>query len=79
MRSKKPNFHEFHSTCFVLNDMEHMRKFDAKSDEGIFLGYSPNSCAYKVFTRRTKMIMESIYVIVDDQESTSFEIRKDDA
>ena len=39
-KGKKPNlryFHEFGSTCFVLNDKEHKRKFDAKSDKGIFL------------------------------------------
>ena len=32
-RGKKPNlkyFHEFNSTCFVLNDKEHKCKFDAK-------------------------------------------------
>ena len=53
-RGKKPNlnhFHEFGSTCFVLNDREHKRKFDPKSDEGVFLGYSPNSKAYRVFNK----------------------------
>ena len=48
-RGKKPNmkhFHEFRSTCFELNDGEHRRKFDPKSDEGMFLGYSLNSRAY---------------------------------
>ena len=42
-RGKKPNmnhFHEFGSTCIVLNDREHMRKFDLRSDEGMFLKYS---------------------------------------
>ena len=45
-KGKKPNlryFQEFGSTCFVLNEKERMRKFDTKSDEGIFLGYSLNS------------------------------------
>ena len=34
-RGKKPNlkyFHEFGSTCFILNDREKRSKFDAKSD-----------------------------------------------
>src|SRR3954463_2123621 len=39
---------------------------DPKSDEGIFLGYSTNSRAYIVFNSRTKTIMESINVVVDD-------------
>ena len=37
-RGKKLNLkhlHEFGSTCFVLNDREHMRKFDQKSDESV--------------------------------------------
>lgn len=39
---------------------------DPKSDEGIFLGYSTNRRAYKVFNKGTKTIMESINVIIDD-------------
>ena len=73
-KGKKPNlkyFHEFWNTCFVLNDMEHMSKFEARSDEGIFLGYSLNSRAYRVYNKRTQTIMESVNVIVDDQESNS--------
>jgi len=39
---------------------------DPKSDEGFFLGYSTNSKAYKVFNSRTKAVMESINVVIDD-------------
>src|ERR1044072_8081455 len=39
---------------------------DYKSDEGIFLGYSTNSRTYRVFNSRTKVMMESINVIVND-------------
>jgi hypothetical protein len=42
--------------------------FDSKSDEGIFLGYSINSRAYRVFNKRTETVMESINVVVDDEE-----------
>ena len=48
---KKPKmkyFWVFGSKCFILNDRESLGKFDAKSDEGIFLGYSVNSRAYRV-------------------------------
>ena len=51
---------------FILNDWENLGKFDAKSDEGIFLEYSTTSRAYRVFNKRTKMIMESINVVIDD-------------
>ncbi|CAI8593866.1 unnamed protein product [Vicia faba] len=40
---------------------------DPKSDEGIFLGYSINSRAYRVFKSRTKVMTESINVITDDR------------
>ena len=69
-RGKKPNlkyFHEFISTYFILNNMEQVRKFDVKIDKGIFLGYSLNSRAYSVYNKRTKVVMESINVVVDDQ------------
>ena len=45
-REKKPKvkyFRIFRSKCYILNDRKNPGKFDAKSDEGIFLGYSTNS------------------------------------
>ena len=56
----------FGSRCYILNDRENLGKFDAKSDEGIFLGYSTTSQAYRVFNKRTKTVMESISVEIDD-------------
>ena len=40
---------------------------DPKSDEGIFLGYSTNSRAYRFFNSRIKVMTESINVIIDDK------------
>jgi len=37
-----------------------------KSDEGIFLGYSTNSRAYRVFNSKTETVMKSINVVIDD-------------
>ena len=39
-------FRIFGSTCFILKDRENVGKFDSRSDEGIFLGYSSTSKAY---------------------------------
>ena len=42
-KGRKPNisyFHIFGCKCFILNNRDNRGKFDAKSDEGIFLGYS---------------------------------------
>ena len=64
-KGKKPKvkyFRVFGSKCYILNDRENLGKFDAKSDEGIFLGYSTTSRAYRVFNKRNKMVMESINV-----------------
>ena len=66
---KKPkvkSFRVFRSKCYILNDWENLGKFDAKSDEGIFLGYSTSSRAYRVYNKRTKTVMESIIVKIDD-------------
>ena len=59
----------FGSKCYILNDRENPRKFDAKSDEGIFLGYSTNSRAYRVYNKCTKTVMESINVVIDNNIS----------
>ena len=56
----------FGSKCYILNDRENLGKFDAKSDEGIFVEYSTTSRAYRVFNKRTKTVMESINVKIDD-------------
>jgi transposase InsO family protein len=70
-RGKKPTvkyFKTFGSKRYILRDRENLGKFDSKSDQGIFLGYSPNSRAYMVFNKRTETVMESINVVVDDEE-----------
>jgi len=61
-------FRTFGSKCYILRDRENLGKFDPKSDEGIFLGYSTNSRAYRVFNKRTETVMESINVVIDDEE-----------
>jgi len=68
-RGKKPTvkyFQIFGSKCYILRDRENMEKFDPKSDEGIFLGYSTNSHAYRVYNTRTETVTESINVVIDD-------------
>ena len=59
-------FRIFGSKCYILNDRENPGKFDAKSDEGIFLGSSTNSGAYRVYNKCTKTVMELINVVIDD-------------
>jgi len=68
-KERKPTvkyFHVFGSKCYILADREHRRKMDPKSYDGIFLGYSTNSRAYMVFNTKSKFVMESINVVIDD-------------
>ncbi|GJS61226.1 retrovirus-related pol polyprotein from transposon TNT 1-94 [Tanacetum coccineum] len=43
-----------------INDREDIGKLGAKGDIGFFIGYSADSCAYRVYNRRTKKIMEAM-------------------
>ena len=47
----------------------HLRVFDPRSDEAIFLGYSSHSKAYKVFNKRTLCVEESVHVLFDENNS----------
>ena len=57
-------FKPFGCKCFILiNGKKNIGKFDSRSDEGIFLGYSLNSRAYRIFNRKTFSVEESTHVI----------------
>ena len=65
---KVSHFRIFGCICYVLNDRDHLGKFDKRSDEALFLGYSRNSRAYRVFNKRTRTVLESVNVKFDDAE-----------
>nr|GEY05480.1 hypothetical protein [Tanacetum cinerariifolium] len=46
----------------ILNTLDHLGKFDAKGDEGYFIGYSMSSKAFRVFNKRTKRVEENLHV-----------------
>jgi hypothetical protein len=48
-------------------------KFDAKTDEGIFLGYSLTSKAYGIYNKRTMTIEESVHVSFDESNPKFWE------
>ena len=50
-----------------------MGKFDFRSDEGIFLGYSSTSKAYRVYNKRTMKVMETVNVVIDESSDSSSE------
>nr|GFD01156.1 integrase, catalytic region, zinc finger, CCHC-type, peptidase aspartic, catalytic [Tanacetum cinerariifolium] len=47
-------------------DGENLDKMKEKGDECIFVGYSNQSRAYRVFNKRTRVIMEYIHVNFDE-------------
>jgi hypothetical protein len=51
-----------------LNIKDNLGKFDAKSDKGIFLGYSLTSKAYRVFNLTSNNMEESMHVKFDEFE-----------
>ena len=53
------------SKCCILKDVMN-GKLDAKSEEGIFLGYSTRSKAYKCLNTNINKIVESINVNFDE-------------
>nr|GEU99248.1 hypothetical protein [Tanacetum cinerariifolium] len=55
----------------ILNALDHLGKFDAKRDEGYFVGYTLSSKAFIVFNKRTKKIEENLHV--DFLENKSIE------
>ncbi|GJU15696.1 putative ribonuclease H-like domain-containing protein [Tanacetum coccineum] len=46
----------------ILNTIDHLGKFDGKSDDGFFIGYSINSKAFRVFNTRTKIVEENLHI-----------------
>ena len=66
-------FRIFGSICFILKDRENVGKFDSRSDEGIFLGYSSTSKAYRIYNKRTMKVMETVNVVSDESSESSSE------
>ncbi|GJZ56914.1 integrase, catalytic region, zinc finger, CCHC-type containing protein [Tanacetum coccineum] len=55
------------------NNREDIGRLSAKGDIGFFIGYSATSCAYRVYNRRTRKIMERMNVTFDELSAMSFE------
>ena len=58
-------FRIFGSKCYIKRD-DDIGKFYARSDEGIFLGYSTRSKAYKCLNINTNKVVESANVRIDE-------------
>lgn len=68
--------HVFDNKCYILKDRDQLDKFDARSDEGLLLGYSTNSHAFLAFKKIIDVVMESVNITVEDVEH-NWECSKD--
>ncbi|GJS07837.1 ribonuclease H-like domain-containing protein [Tanacetum coccineum] len=46
----------------ILNTLDNLGKFDGKSDEGFFVGYSLSNKSFRVYKTRTKKVEENFHV-----------------
>nr|GFA20236.1 integrase, catalytic region, zinc finger, CCHC-type, peptidase aspartic, catalytic [Tanacetum cinerariifolium] len=67
--------HVFGALCYLKNDRKDIGKLGAKGDIGFFIGYSADSCAYRIYNRRTKKIIETMNVSFDELFVMAFEQR----
>ena len=74
----------FGCKCYILNnEKENLGKFDEKADNGIFLGYSLTSHAYRVYNKKLMTVEESIHIVFNEtnhaeQESVKNYVEEDD-
>nr|GFC46568.1 putative ribonuclease H-like domain-containing protein [Tanacetum cinerariifolium] len=65
INDQKPSvkfFHIFGSLCYIIRDGENLDKMKEKGDACIFVRYSNQSRAYRVFNKRTRVTVETIHV-----------------
>ena len=59
-------FKVFGSNCYIKRSEDDLGKFDSRTNEGIFLGYSSTKNAYRCYNKRLQKIIEIADVKVDD-------------
>nr|GFC17460.1 retrovirus-related Pol polyprotein from transposon TNT 1-94 [Tanacetum cinerariifolium] len=78
INGRKPDIsflHVFGALCYPKNDREDIGKLGAKGDIGFFIGYSADSCTYRIYNRRTKKIMETMNFSFDELSAMAFKQR----
>ncbi|GJS50211.1 retrovirus-related pol polyprotein from transposon TNT 1-94 [Tanacetum coccineum] len=63
LRDRKPELkylHVFGALCYPTNNFEDLGKLKPNTDIGIFTRYSPSKKAYRIYNKRTRLIMETM-------------------
>ncbi|GKD39106.1 retrovirus-related pol polyprotein from transposon TNT 1-94, partial [Tanacetum coccineum] len=69
INGQKPSvkfFYIFGTLCYIVRDGENLDKMKEKGDACIFVGYSTQSIEYRVYNKRTRVIVETIHVNFDE-------------
>nr|GEU96387.1 retrovirus-related Pol polyprotein from transposon TNT 1-94 [Tanacetum cinerariifolium] len=61
----------FGCICYITRDGENLDKMKEKGDQCILVGYSTQSKGYRVYNKRTRMIVESIHIHFDEIKEVS--------
>ncbi|GJT60530.1 retrovirus-related pol polyprotein from transposon TNT 1-94 [Tanacetum coccineum] len=68
LHNRKPDLshlHVFGALCYPTNDTKDLGKLKPKADIRIFVGYAPAKKAYRIYNKRTRLIIETIHVTFD--------------
>ncbi|GJX63304.1 retrovirus-related pol polyprotein from transposon TNT 1-94 [Tanacetum coccineum] len=74
INDRKPSIkhlHIFGCTCYLTRDGENLDKMKEKGDPCILVGYSTQSKGYRVYNKRTRLIVESIHLRFDEIKEMS--------
>ncbi|GKD28670.1 retrovirus-related pol polyprotein from transposon TNT 1-94 [Tanacetum coccineum] len=69
INERKPtlkHFHIFGCSCYLVRDGENLDNTKEKGDPCIFVGYSTTSKGYRVYNKRTRLVVESIHINFDE-------------
>ncbi|GJR01886.1 retrovirus-related pol polyprotein from transposon TNT 1-94 [Tanacetum coccineum] len=69
INDRKPSIkhlHIFGCICYITRDGENLDKMKEKGDPCIMVGYSTQSKGYRVYNKRTRLIVESIHIKFDE-------------
>ncbi|GKA00650.1 actin-binding, cofilin/tropomyosin type protein [Tanacetum coccineum] len=69
INDRKPSIkhlHIFGCTCYITRDGENLDKMKEKGDPCVMVGYSTQSKGYRVYNKRTRLIVKSIHIKFDE-------------
>ncbi|GKB00425.1 retrovirus-related pol polyprotein from transposon TNT 1-94 [Tanacetum coccineum] len=68
-----PYLHVVGALCYPTNDSEDLGKLKPKANIRIFIGYAPTKKAFRIYNKRTHLIIETIHVDFDEMSAMASE------